>query len=283
MSRAGSRIIRRLVGAALMAAIGSPPIAAAVRDDALQRGARQVERGAYAEAAATLEGVVIEAEHESKPEDAPRLAEALLYLGAAHAGLGDDTSARVRFRRALALVPGLGIASRKLPRRAVRLFEEVKAEAPSAGPARARGGGGASTIAALAVAGGGAAAAAAALTMKAETDSMPTPTPTLPPLPKTEAFKGTLVVGEELSTSVNVGPGGAGPWRADLAWSPGGVVLEAVVFSGQTVIARGAPAGPASARAEWTGTVGAVYRVDIVLAQPGNAKSVDWELKATYP
>jgi hypothetical protein len=142
-----------------------------------------------------------------------------------------------------------------------------------------RGGGGAIAVLLLA---GGAAGAGVALRKQAEADAKmeQAPAPSL----RSEAFRGTFVVGEKPSASVTAGPAAAGTWTADLSWAPSGVVLEAVVFTTSgVVIARSTASGPASARAEWAAAAGAVHRIELVLAQPGNVKSVDWELKVTYP
>jgi hypothetical protein len=289
--RIGHSMTRRILAILLAAAIGARPVAAAVPDDALQRGARQVERGAFDAATATLEGVVLDLERDRRPEDDPRLAEALLYLGAAQAGLGDDASARVRFRRALALAPGLTVGSRKLPERAVSLFAEVKAEQAARGPAgespRKGGSGGGGALAAVLVIGG--AAGAAVVVKKNQDDARKkddgtAEAPPAAPAPKAEVYRGTLVVGQQPTASVSAGPGAAGAWSADLVWTPTGVVLDVLAFSPSgALIARGRSSGPTSARVEWTGAADAVYRLDVVLSQPGNAKSADWEVTVKYP
>ena len=280
---------RRILAILLAAAIGALPVAAAVPDDALQRGARLVEQGAFGAASATLEGVVVDLERDRRPGDDPRLAEALLYLGAAEAGRGEDASARVRFRRALTLAPGLAVGSRKLPKRAVSLFAEVKAEQGAHGPAgeSPRKGGGGGALAVVLLAGG---AAGAAVVVKKNHDEAQkkddgtAEAPLAMPAPKAEVYRGTLVVGQAPTASVNAGPGAAGAWSADLVWTPAGVVLDVLVFSPSgALIARGRSSGPTSARTEWTGAAEAVYRLDVVLSQPGNAKSADWQVTVTYP
>jgi hypothetical protein len=73
------------------------------KDAGLTAGRRQVEEGDYETAVTTLEPVV----SRLAPSGGPDAARACLYLGIAHLALDQREPARLRFRQALDLGPGL--------------------------------------------------------------------------------------------------------------------------------------------------------------------------------
>jgi hypothetical protein len=166
----------------------------------------------------------------------------------------------------------------------VSLFAEVKAERATSRPASesAGKGGGGGALAIVLLAGG--AAAAAVVVKNQQKDDGAAEAPPAPAVQKAVVYRGTLVAGQPPTASVMAGPGAAGAWSADLVWTPPGTVLDVLVFSPSgALIARGRSSGPTSVRAEWTGAADAVHRLDVVLSQPGNAKSADWEITVRYP
>ena len=125
--------------------IGSAPLLPAQTADAdLAAGIQRVDEGDYATAVITLDRAARALSgHKERTHD---LAQAYLYLGIAYVGLGSETSAKARFRDALAQAGDLNLSPEKFPPKVIELFEKAREEnrhlpaaSPSAEPAAKRG------------------------------------------------------------------------------------------------------------------------------------------------
>lgn len=151
-----------LAGLMVLALMGSPAASQAPTEDNLAKGIAQVKKGEHAAAAITLDTAIRELGKE--PARAKDLAAAYLYLGVAHAGLGQDQAARADFCRAKRQNPSIRIDMESPPANAARLFAEPCGTTSTAAAAPKKGksktlpillGVGAAAGVAIALAGGG--------------------------------------------------------------------------------------------------------------------------------
>ncbi len=125
------------LGLSLLLCGTAPPVP---RDPQVAQGIRQLEEG---DLNAALESLVGAARRlSSDPAARADLALVHLYSGLAYSGLDQEKAARASFREALALRPELSLDADRFPRRALRLFEQVRSEQaaaspPAVGPAQA--------------------------------------------------------------------------------------------------------------------------------------------------
>lgn len=214
---------------ALAIAAPSPGLAqetpAAVPAD-LQAGIKQVDEGDYATAVITLDRAARAlAGHKERAHD---LAQAYLYLGIAYVGLGSETSAKARFRDALAQSGDLALNPEQFPPKVIELFEKARDEnrqlpvaQPPAAPAAKKGGSKLPLIlvGAAAVVGGGVALAAGGGSSSAAGSSASsgcrTTTATVPAGAWTHTGA-TLAAGDRLTISAS------GTWNGDAGWGESG-------------------------------------------------------------
>src|SRR5258705_7416502 len=114
-------MVKRRVALALAAwlAMGPTVVGAQSTEPSLAAGIRQVEEGDYAAAVITLDRAARALE--SQKDRANELARAYLYLGIAYVGLGSETSARARFREALAQSGDLRLDPEQFPPKVIDL------------------------------------------------------------------------------------------------------------------------------------------------------------------
>jgi hypothetical protein len=227
-----------------------PP--ATATDPEIAEGIRLAETGEYDQAIVTLDSAAHRLE--GSTDKAPELAEAYLYLGVAYLAKGHETSAKARFRDAIARVRGLRIDSTKFAPKVVELFEQARQEigavgpapAPSptaqaqASPAPSKGGsktiwlvaGGAAVAGgvALLVAGGGGSSAAG------PGSGCTTTTVTVPASSSWTHTGATLVAGNRLTISAS------GTWNGDAGFGecgPDGVGQPCGIFGNNTCPMQG--------------------------------------------
>ncbi len=120
------------LGLSLMLCGAAPP---AARDSQVAQGLRQFSEGNLDGALETL--VAAARRLSSDPAARDDLALVNLYCGLAYADLDQEKAARASFREALALRPDLTLDAERFSRRALRLFEQARAERELAPPAPA--------------------------------------------------------------------------------------------------------------------------------------------------
>ncbi len=121
--------MRQRLSGALMAAclvFGPPGAWAQGRPDDLGAGIKQVEDGDYATAVITLDRAARALA--GQPARTHDLGRAYLYLGIAYVGLGSETTARARFRDALAQSGDLTLDPEQFPPKVIELFEKARDE-----------------------------------------------------------------------------------------------------------------------------------------------------------
>lgn len=111
------------LGLSLMLCGAAPP---AARDSQVARGLRQYSEGNLDGALETL--VAAARRLSSEPTARDDLALVNLYCGLAYADLDQEKAARASFREALSLRPDLTLDAERFSRRALRLFEQARAE-----------------------------------------------------------------------------------------------------------------------------------------------------------
>ncbi len=95
-------------------------------DADLEKGIRQAQEGEFEQAIATLRAALPRLEGGS-PHDLTR---AHVYLGVAHLGLGDASSAKASFLDALRADRSLRLSAEEYPPRVLRAFEEARSALP---------------------------------------------------------------------------------------------------------------------------------------------------------
>lgn len=193
-------------------------------DPGLTQGVAQIRAGDFQGALLTLDTLVNRLS--SEPGRSKDLAQAYVYLGYAHAGLNQDTQAKVKFQNALAHDPSLRLGTEEFPPKVIRLFGEARAQAglpeaaqapkaaaPQKGaPATSQGGGGGKKIllgvGALAVVGGALVA-----------------TGVLGSGDVTDTFTGTLSPFEEAEHAFTMGKAGTVTARYEMV-SPAGADID---------------------------------------------------------
>jgi hypothetical protein len=262
----------------------------------LAAGIHQVEEGDYAAAVITLDRAARGlAEQKEKTHD---LARAYLYLGIAYVGLGSETSARARFRDALAQSGELRLDPEQFPPKVIELFEKAREEsravapasspapraAPSAAPASTGKGKSKLPIILIGVgaaaAGGVALAAGGASKGTSGTASTP-PTATM----HTDMLSGSVSGGcGSDTTTFRFVPSAAGTLDATLAWTdrdhPIDMVLADTDSDTANILARATPASNTSARMMAT-VQNRAYWVDVF--QAGGGPCIRFTLTLTYP
>jgi hypothetical protein len=239
----------------------------------IKKGIQQVDDGEYDSAIVTLDGAVRRLT--GVPGQTKELAQAYLYLGIAYLAKGHETSARERFREAVKQVRDLDLNPQKFAPRVIEAFERARQDvkqSPSssaASPAKKEGGSGK-----LLLIGGGAAAvgAGAIVLLGASGEDDPN---------AYEYREGTLT-GALASQTLPIGPGGAGPWKAELGWSNSSAQLKLQVTNGSTFVTSGRLISPTHMEAEWIGDPGATYTMTVGLAA-AVASPTTFELNVTFP
>jgi hypothetical protein len=122
-----------LAGWLVLGLMGTPVASQAPTEDSLAKGVRQVEQRDYSGAALTLDNAIRQLGRD--PARAKDIARAYLYLGLAHAGLGQDQAARNDFCRAKRQDPSLRIEMANPPASAAKLFAEPCATGTAAAAA----------------------------------------------------------------------------------------------------------------------------------------------------
>ena len=282
-------------------------VAAQSTEPDLAAGVRQVEEGDYSAAVITLDRAARALE--SQKEHAHELARAYLYLGIAYVGLGSETSARARFRDALAQSRDLRLDPEQFPPKVIELFEKAREEnrvpAPTAAaPARdgaapaaptstpASGGKKKSKTPLILIGLGGAAAAGVAVAAGGGgggTASTGGAAPTPPAGNKTETFNGSVSGGCNNNSSDTVTyrivPNAAGTLEATLTWTDRDHPIEMFLGDGDrteatATLARSTPSSNTSARMT-SPVVNRTYYVYV--QQPGGGPCVSFTLTLTYP
>ena len=252
----------------LAAAAGAATPAAPTLDAEVVKGIKLVEDGEYDEAIWLLDTA---SQRLSKdPAKAADLSQAYLYLGIAYLAKGHQTSARERFREAVRQVADLDLNPQKFAPRVIEEFERARQDVKQS-PGSASGNGGGSGK--LLLIGGGAAAAAggAIIILGASGEEDPN---------AYDYREGTLTA-SSTAQSLPIGPGGPGPWKAELSWKDPGAELKLQVSSGGTFITSGRLINPTFMQAEWSGDAGAVYTILVGLHSGPSPQS--FELNLTFP
>jgi hypothetical protein len=158
---------KALAAGLVLALLGSPASSQSPTEDTLAKGIRLIGEKSYAAAATTLDAAIRELGKD--PARAKDLGKAYLYLGVAHAGLGQNDAARADFCRAKRQDPALKADVANAPANVANLFAEpcggaaASAAASSAPPKKGKsktvpiliGVGAAAGIAVAVAAGGG--------------------------------------------------------------------------------------------------------------------------------
>jgi hypothetical protein len=267
----------------------------------LAAGIRQVEDGDYSAAVITLDRVARALE--TRKDRAHELARAYLYLGIAYVGLGSETSARARFRDALAQSRDLRLDPEQFPPKVIELFERAREEnrapaataapggtappAPASAPASAGkkksktpliliglGGAAAAGVAVAAGGGGGGTASTGGAAPTAQTGN------------KTETFNGSVSGGCNSDTvTYRMVPSAAGTLEATLAWTDRDHPITMFLGDGDrseatATLARSTPSSNTSARMS-AAVVNRTYYVFV--QQAGGGPCVTFTLTLTYP
>jgi hypothetical protein len=253
-------------------------------DAEVARGVRQVEEGEYDTAILTLDAAARRLAPRSP--GSPDLAQAFLFLGIAYLAKGHETSARARFREAIAQVKDLKLSPDRFAPRVVEVFEKAREEASAARPAPASTTKGGRAKGLLIVGGLGAAAAGVAVaagggggqSTGGSTSSSSSPAAA----PATNVFSGPLGTSSE-SASIPLGPYAAGACRAELSWTDARTEVRMFVndASSSAGVAETRRVATSSSTAEWTCTGGTRYRIDLFLQEP--RLNVTYELKVAHP
>jgi len=246
----------------------APAASAQMTEPDIKKGVQQVDDGEYDAAILTLDGAVRRLS--GAPGKTKELAQAYLYLGIAYLAKGHQTSARERFREAVRQVADLDLNPQKFAPRVIEEFERARQDVKQS-PGSASGNGGGSGK--LLLIGGGAAAAAggAIIILGASGEEDPN---------AYDYREGTLTA-SSTAQSLPIGPGGPGPWKAELSWKDPGAELKLQVSSGGTFITSGRLINPTFMQAEWSGDAGAVYTILVGLHSGPSPQS--FELNLTFP
>ena len=179
----------------------------------------------------------------------------------------------------------LSLSPEKFPPKVIDLFEAARSEAraaapatpPAAVPAKKGSGGKAILIGvgALAVGGGVALAAGGG----GGGDGGPSP-----PTSVTDTFTGLLTASQSGAQIPLPVAQAAGHWRAELTWTTPGTEVRMFVVDAATRngVAETRLTGPAASLAEWEGTAGRRYEVEVFL-QEGAASQANYTLRVTHP
>lgn len=273
-----------VVGLALaVLAPGTVRAQAPATDPEVAKGIAQVEDGDYDGAIFTLDRAA-----RRLAADAARIREtsqAYLYLGIAYVGKGHEAAAKAKFREALAGMKELSLSPEKFPPKVIDLFEAARAErasaAPAAAAARKKGSGGKAVLIGVGVlaVGGGVAVAAGGGGGGGDTAGGGTQ-----PTTATETYTGLLTVSQSGAQIPLPVPQAAGPWRAELEWNAAGTEVRMFVVDAATRegVAETRLTAPTASVAEWQGTAGRRFEVELFL-QEGGASQANYTLRVTHP
>jgi hypothetical protein len=268
----------------LSPASGGAQPAATVSDPEVARGIRHVDDGEYDDAILVLDAAARRLATEREASHV--LSQAYLYLGIAYLAKGHETSAKARFRDALAQARDLRVSPDAFAPRVVEMFERAREEmraagttpAASAAPAKKGGGG------TLLLVGGGLAAAAGIALAAGGGGSEDAPESSSGG-PRQTNFPNEVVVfggGREFVVT----SGGSGTLTARVAWNQEGVLLGmyivALANAGQ-VLAEGNQTGTREATLTLPVTAQA-YRISVTNSS-GTGPVVDttFTLSVTHP
>ena len=208
-----------------------PRPAGSVTDPDVALGIRHVDEGDYDAAILVLDAAARRLAEQKAPSHL--LSQAYLYLGIAYLAKGHETSAKARFRDALAQVRDLQVTPENFAPRVVEMFEKAREEmrvpaaapvaaAPvvAASPAPAKKGGGGKLL----LIGGGLAVAAGVAVAAGGGGSSPTPSNGGTGSLRTTSFSNE-VVGFGAGRDYVVASTGAGTLTARVTWAQVGVLL----------------------------------------------------------
>ena len=128
--------MRKVLAVGLVLALLGAPVSSQPPEDNLAKGIAQVNKADYAAAALTLDNAIRELG--KTPARAGDLARAYLYLGVAHAGLGQDQAARADFCRAKRQDSSIRVDIEKPPANVAKLFAEPCPSAAASSSAAAK-------------------------------------------------------------------------------------------------------------------------------------------------
>jgi hypothetical protein len=280
---------------AVWLALGPGLVGAQSTEPDLAAGIRQVEDGDYSAAVITLDRAARALE--TRKDRAHELARAYLYLGIAYVGLGSETSARARFRDALAQSRDLRLDPEQFPPKVIELFERAREEnrvpapavaapAPAAPASTPASGGKKKSKTPLILIGlGGAAAAGVAVAAGGGGGGTASTSATAPAGNKTETFNGSVSDGCNSDTvTYRFVPNAAGTLEATLAWTdrdhPITMLLGDSDRSEAATLARSTPSSNTSARMSAAVQNKTYY---VFVEQAGGGPCVMFTLTLTYP
>jgi len=266
--------------------------AQAGEDPDVARGVKQVDDGDYDGAILTLDNAARRLSAQSGKER--DLAQAYLYLGVAYMGKGAETSAKARFRDALAQAKDLNLSPEKFPPKVINLFEAAREElertppaaskdpTPEPAPAPKKGGSKALwVLLGVAAVGGGVLVAAGG---KSSAGVSPTPSPS-PTGTTTQTLTGNVGPSPSGCNNVNlpvITPTRSGTLTATLTWPDATQVLGmslALASNGNDVAdSRLASNTSAQLTAQVTNTT---YGFSVCRTQGTGVES--FQIVATYP
>jgi len=249
------------------------------------KGVMQVEEGDFDAAIITLDRAARRLA--TVPERSRDLSHAYLYLGIAYLGKGLEAAAKAQFREALRQIQDLTLSPEKYPPRIIDLLEaarqemqttadevvEKQVQSPNESERRSK-----MPLILLAAGGAGAGVALAALSGESGSSNGTDTTGTL--------YRAGLLTREEPLVDVQVGPGGAGGWKAEISWTdPGSPVRMEVFTSSWEWVIDSHLLTPTLRTAEWEGGAMSSFWVQIYLAPEAEqtAGSVEFRLEVTYP
>ena len=264
--------MRGLLTLMLSLALAVPAtLAAQPADREVKKGIQQVDDGEYDAAILTLDAAARRLAVASR--QGPDLAQAYLYLGIAYLAKGHETTARNRFREALKQARDLNLSPAKFAPRVIEAFERAREEEVRQAPSTKAGGGGSRT---LLLAGGAAAAAGAGALVLAGGGGDDTPDD------EGYEYREGVLTTAQTSQQIPIGPGGAGPWKAELYWkdTPGADVTM-VVFDSSKTVATARLVTSTSSIAEWQGESGVVYT--FLIGLHNNAPPTKFDLNVYFP
>jgi hypothetical protein len=244
---------------------GHAAAAQVVSDPEVAKGVRQIDDGEYDSAILTLDTAARRLA--TAAPNSPDLTQAYLYLGVAYLGKGHESSAKARFRDALAHAHDLSLSPEKFAPRVIELFEKAKEEsgasartATATAPAAKKGGGGKKALVFVGL--GGAAAAGVAVAAGGGGGGASSDPPGAAPGEQLFANE-TVVFGGGRDFAVEVR--GSGSLQAVTTWNQPGVVLSMYIVNlanAGTVIADGNQTGSGQTTLQVPVTPGS-YRISV--------------------
>lgn len=265
--------------AALAAAPAILPAQQAASDPDVLKGIQQVEDGDYDAAILTLDNAARRLA--ADPTKSKELSQAYLYLGIAYVGKGHEAAARAKFREAVKQLKDLSLSPEKFPPRVIDLFEAAKEEEaqkaaaqPAPQTAQKKKGGGKKGL--ILVGAGVAAAGGGALVLLGKKDEGGDDTI------QYESRQGVLTVAQT-AQEIQLGPGGAGHWKAQLSWNNATAVVKmSVKDAAGNFVVEARQVTPTSSEAEFDGAPGGIYRFAVGLVN-NVPTPVSFELNVEFP